>query len=83
MSKKNFRKEYEKCTLERLKIEKMEIEHIVSSCQEYLKSAYNTFLGPLSAAQTIKQNCKKLEIINSLIREKESQTTQDIKGKSE
>lgn len=83
MSKKNFRKEYENCTLERLKIEKMEIEHIVSSCQEYLKSAYNTFLGPLSAAQTIKQNCKKLEIINSLIREKESQKIQDVKGKSE
>lgn len=77
MSKKNFRKEYEKCTLERLKIEKMEIEHIISGCQEYLKSAYNTFLGPLSATQTIKQNCKKLEIINSLIREKENQKIED------
>ena len=77
MSKKNFKKEYEKCTLKRLKIEKMGIEHIISSCQEYLKSAYNTFLGPLSAAQTIKQNCKKLEIINSLIREKENQVVKD------
>ncbi len=83
MSKKNFKKEYEKCTLERLKIEKMGIEHIISSCQEYLKSAYNTFLGPLSAAQTIKQNCKKLEIINSLIREKENQISQVVEDKSE
>lgn len=72
MSRKNLKKEYENYTLKQLRIERNQIEHIIDSCQDYLQNAYNTFLGPFAAAQTIKINCKKLEILNSLINEKET-----------
>lgn len=77
MKRRNYRKEYSTFTLPQLQAEKITLEHTIKSCEEYIKTAYNTFLGPLGATYTIKNSCIRIEVINSLIREKENETTRN------
>lgn len=70
--KETYRKKYNNYSTIQLKAEKTELEHTIKSCEEYIRTAYNTFLGPLSAVSTIKDSYKRIEVINDVLREKEN-----------
>ena len=76
--KQRYIKKYRDYTKVQLNNEKVELERNIKNCEEYIKSAYNTFLGPLGATATIKDCCIRLEIIKEYLRKIDNQKTENI-----
>lgn len=79
--KQRYIKKYKDYTKVQLNNEKVELERDIKNCEEYIKSAYNTFIGPLGATATIKDCCIRLEVIKEYIRRIDNQTTENTTNK--
>lgn len=65
---KKYFKTYSEMSPELLKNEKFELQHEIKICEEYMKTAHNTFLGTLGASMTLKDCQKRIECIDQILK---------------
>lgn len=53
---------------ELLKNKKSELQREIKICEEYIKTAHNTFLGTLGASMTLKDCQKRIEYIDQILK---------------